>query len=127
MIICHEPYFFYGLNPWEVNTPWYKPLKAYCNPVTLKKMKMLIENDICIYVAHSNWDHLPNLGMGDSVARCLGFDRKISRNGVVVTYQINPCSLGELVEYVKERIKMKKLRVAGDLSMKVEKVAVGFG
>ena len=123
LIIAHEPLILYETNL----TTWYTRARLECHPSNLKRMKLLLNNDMCVVVAHSNWDMKPELGMGDTLKRLYGFTDEISRDGVVAVYRTEPTTLAGLARMVKDKLGLESVRVAGDLEMQVERVGLGWG
>jgi len=122
LLLIHEPSLFY-----DNNSPWHTSLLPETNPVNLKKKRLLIEHNICVYTAHSNWDLQKSVGMQPTFAKALGLTDEIKRDVAVGIYRIQPMSFSELIDQVKAAIGLQHMRVQGDLNKVIETVAVGFG
>jgi len=122
LLIIHEPHLFYNNN-----SPWYTCLLEETNPVNLQKKKLLIEHDICVYTAHSNWDLQQTVGMQPTFAKALGFTDEIRRDKAVGVYSIDKSTFAELTSIVKRKTGLQQLRLQGDPKQIVETVVVGFG
>jgi len=122
MLLIHEPSLFYDNNP-----PWHTSLLQETNPVNLKKKKLLIDNNICVYTAHSNWDLQKDVGMQPTFAKALGLTDEIKRDIAVGVYRVQPMTFSDLIEKVKAAIGLEHVRVQGDMDKVIKTVAVGFG
>ena len=122
MLLIHEPHLFY-----DNNSPWHTSLLPETNPVNLEKKRLLIENNIVVYTAHSNWDLQRDVGMQPTFAKALGFRDEIKRDRAVGVYRIETVSFSELIQRVKDVIGLQHLRVQGTPSKRITTVAVGFG
>ena len=122
MLLIHEPGIFYGNQQ-----PWHTCLAEETNPVNLAKKRLLTENDLCVYTAHSNWDLQPEVGMQPTFARALGFTHELKRDIAVGIYRIDPQPFSQLIDHVKKATGLAQLRVQGDDERRVSVVAVGFG
>jgi len=123
MLLVHEPHVFHS----NANTNWHTPVTADTNPANLAKMKILIDNRICVYVAHSNWDLQPEVGMQPTVARAFGFSDEIKRDKALGVYRVGPIRFDQLIAKVKNATGLDHLRVQGDNEQIIETVALGFG
>ncbi len=122
MIISHEPELWrYYESPWHTN------LQPQTIEFNLKKIRTLVDRGMCVYTAHSNWDMQPELGMGPSLAKALNFTDLIRRDVAVGVYRVGPMRFDALVKLVKDRMKLKQLRVQGDPKKRVETVVLGWG
>jgi len=122
MLLIHEPGLFY-----ENNAPWHTCLLPETNPVNLKKKQLLIENGICVYTAHSNWDLQKHVGMQPTFAKALGLTKEIKRDIAVGIYLIQTMPFSDLIDKVKTVTGLKHMRVQGDRDKLITTVAVGFG
>jgi len=122
LLLIHEPGLFY-----ENSAPWHTTLLPDTNPVNLKKKQLLIENNICVYTAHSNWDLQKHVGNQPTFAKALGLTKEIKRDIAVGVYQVQPMTFSDLIEKVKTATGLKHMRVQGDRDKLIKTVAVGFG
>jgi putative NIF3 family GTP cyclohydrolase 1 type 2 len=121
-LLIHEPHLFYSNN-----SPWHTCLQVETNPVNLRKKKLLLDNGICVYTAHSNWDLQTTVGMQPTVAKALGFTREIRRDRAVGIYAVDRMAFSDLIKKVKRAVGLETLRVQGSPHQIIETVAVGFG
>ena len=121
-ILLHEPSLFFWTK-----SPWHTSLPPETNPVNLMKKRLLIENDICVYTAHTNWDLQRDVGMQPTFARALGFTQRIKRDGALGVYRVGPMPFSQLIQRVKWVTGLSHLRVQGDDETNIETVIVGFG
>jgi len=122
MLLIHEPQLF-SRN----RSCWHTCLEEDMNPVNLKKKKLLIDNGICVYTAHSNWDMQATVGMQPTFARALGFTDELKRDTAVGIYRVNRMPFSELAKGVKKVVGLEQLRIQGNPEKIIETVAVGFG
>ncbi len=122
MLLIHEPSLFY-----DNNSHWHTSLLQETNPVNLKKKQLLIENNICVYTAHSNWDLQKDVGMQPTFAKALGLTEEIRRDVGVGVYRVQSMSFSDLIAKVKSAIGLQHIRVQGDPDKTITTVAVGFG
>jgi len=122
MLLIHEPEPFIAES-----SKWYSTFLTGTHPVNLARQRLLLENDICVYTAHSNWDSQPDVGMQPTLAKALGLSDEIKRDGAVGIYRIAAMSFGELATEVKARLRLGHLRYQGNREQAVSTVALGFG
>ncbi len=122
LLLIHEPMLFY-----ENNVPWHTCLLPETNPVNLKKKQLLIENRICVYTAHSNWDLQKSVGMQPTFAKALGFTKEIKRDIAVGIYRVKAMPFSNLINKVKTATGLKHMRIQGDRDKLITTVVVGFG
>jgi putative NIF3 family GTP cyclohydrolase 1 type 2 len=122
MLLCHEPELFRWYK-----SPWHTNRLPETMPYNLRKMKRLLDHDICVYTAHSNWDLQKEVGMEPTLAKALGFKEQIRRDVAVGIYRVGPMSFGSLITHVKTRMKLDHVRMQGDPDMEVKSVVLGFG
>ena len=122
LLLIHEPSLFYNND-----SPWHASLLPETTPVNLKKQQLLIEHNICVYTAHSNWDLQKSVGMQPTFAKSLGLTREIKRDGAVGIYRVETMPFSELIDKVKAATGLKHMRVQGDRDKLITTVAVGFG
>jgi putative NIF3 family GTP cyclohydrolase 1 type 2 len=122
LLLIHEPGLFY-----ENRSPWHTTLLLDTNPVNLKKKQLLIENNICVYTAHSNWDLQEQVGNQPTFAKALGFTKEIKRDIAVGVFEIPPTSFSDLIDKVKTAVGLEHMRVQGDHDKLIKTVVVGFG
>lgn len=122
LLLIHEPRLFY-----ENSSPWHTTLLPDTNPINLKKKQLLIDNSICVYTAHSNWDLQEQVGNQPTFAKALGFTKEIKRDIAVGVYEIQHMTFSDLIDKVKTAIGLEHMRVQGDRNRLIKTVAVGFG
>jgi len=122
LLLIHEPILFY-----ENNEILHTTLLPETIKFNLKKKQLLIENGICVYTAHTNWDLQKDVGNQPTFAKALGLTKEIKRDIAVGVYQVQPMSFSELIDKVKTATGLKHMRVQGDRDRIIETVAVGFG
>lgn len=124
LILSHHPFIFKGLRTLSLDTK-----KG-------RLIKNLIENDIAIYVAHTNLDKA-EFGLNDYVAKKLGLrdivslvpeeDLKEDHGLGKIGDLERPLSADEWIAVVKENLAIEDLYGAGQVSQKIKKVALCTG
>lgn len=119
MIISHHPLFFEEIKKLDFST---------------KKGKMIetiIKNDILVYSVHSNIDRAPK-GMNDMIKKKLkiqdsevllqGIENEFTGYGIIGKI-IEIKNIGDLSNYLKEKLNIENLRIYGDLYKNLNKIA----
>jgi putative NIF3 family GTP cyclohydrolase 1 type 2 len=122
MLLTHEPTLFFWTK-----SDWHTSLPPETNPVNLRQKRLLIEHDMCVYTAHTNWDLQREVGMLPTSARALGFTDRVTRDHAIGIYRVGPLPFSQLIERVKKTTGLARLRVHGDDGRPIETVALGFG
>ncbi|MCD8390967.1 MAG: Nif3-like dinuclear metal center hexameric protein [Firmicutes bacterium] len=122
MIISHHPMFFNPIKRIVYGTP------------EGDAVKMLIENGIAVYAAHTNMDVAPG-GINDRLARMLGLEniKVLEKNDICDGAGLGrygdlpqPQKYSEFVKRVSELLRTP-VRYTGDESRMISKAAVGSG
>lgn len=134
LIITHHPMIFKGIK--QINT----------SSIVGEKVIKLIKNNISLYTAHTNLD-AANSGVSDILAEKLKLhnskilnitskeslynnklDRVAEEIGIGRVGELEEeMTLGAFVQSVKEQLELDNVRVVGNLSEKIKKVAVSPG
>ena len=125
MLVVHEALFFV-----EQRSPWYNEPTTWAKLANRRRIKILLDNGMCVYRCHSNWDACPKYGVVDSIAEKLGFVKEVARSRFGRVYEINPVSLEEFAETIRRRLDDLVVRFVGDPEVVITKVAPlvgGFG
>lgn len=123
MLLTHHPLLFKGLK--SVNE----------EDFIGRRVRKLIQNDICYYAMHTNFDVL---GMADAAAEEMNlsasqvlhvtFEDDISKEGIGRYGKLpRMMTLKECAEYVKQRFSLQGVRVYGDLRQMVDVAAISPG
>lgn len=123
MILSHHPILFRGIKRVDYDTP------------TGEMLKLLIQNNISVYAAHTNMDTAP-CGINTRLAEIFNLenvkileqhtertDSGLGRFGDLK----EEITLKELCDIVKEKLKTPGLRVTGDLNRKINRLCVAGG
>ena len=120
LIIVHHPLIFQAMK--AINTDTYKG----------KVIEKLIKSDIALYVAHTNFD-VSGYGMNTILANMLNLENQkvleltTEDEGLGKVGIVNPTSMKEYINIVKDTFKVKNARFIGDLNNVVSKVAITGG
>lgn len=123
MIVSHHPILLSGIKRIDYSTP------------TGKMLKLLIENNIPLFAAHTNMD-TANGGISDALAELFG----LNDVNILEQYTDNPeaglgrygklksaVKLSKLAEITKEKLKTPCVRVCGNLDTVISTLAVASG
>lgn len=112
LIITHHPFIF-------------RPIKRidFCDAKG-RAIKLLIENGISVYSAHTNLDKAEG-GINTTLCDILGGSNGES-DGLGVKFGTAPVRLGDFARFVSEKLKDKSVRIVGDPDKVISRVyAVG--
>ncbi len=120
LLITHHPLIFSGMK------------SVTAKDFIGKRVFDLIQNDICYYAMHTNFDVM---GMADAVAdeleleKCqvldVTFQDEISKEGIGRIGELSrTMSLEECAKYVKDKCRLSSVRVFGDSQQLVDTVAL---
>ena len=123
MIVAHHPLIFSKIN------------KVVASDFLGKRIMKMIQNKICCYCMHTNFDVM---GMADAAADELGllqsevlmvtYEDDISKEGIGrYGFLKDICSLQELAERVKHIFDLEQVMVYGDAEAEVAKAAISTG
>ncbi|MBQ3517473.1 MAG: Nif3-like dinuclear metal center hexameric protein [Lachnospiraceae bacterium] len=123
MIVAHHPLIFSKIN------------KVVASDFLGKRIMKMIQNKICCYCMHTNFDVM---GMADAAADELGllqsevlmvtYEDDISKEGIGrYGFLKDICSLRELAERVKHIFDLEQVMVYGDAEAEVAKAAISTG
>ena len=120
LILTHHPLIFK------------KPSSITTDTLQGKKIIKLIQNDINLYSAHTNWDSV-RAGINDTIVDMLGFksDEIIDKNkidenagiGRIVTLE-NTLTLDEVMDICYKTFGLSGLRYSGDEDKVIKKIAI---
>lgn len=121
LIIAHHPLLFKAINQIDTEQP------------IGRMIQKIVKHNITVYAAHTNLD-ITNGGINDMLSDQLALlDREImlpiEKNGDQVGLGIvgklkETMDLATFAQFVKEQMSVPSLRVIGDLTRKVKKVAI---
>ncbi len=110
-IITHEPTFYNHLD--ELN--WVKEK----NNTLLEKQALLEKHRIAVWRFHDYWHaHIPD-GVSYGVARKIGWEKYFTGEDLLV---VPETSLKDMARQVKQKLKIRQVRVIGDLSQSCRRV-----
>jgi putative NIF3 family GTP cyclohydrolase 1 type 2 len=117
LIISHEPTFYSHLD---------KTAGFENDPVYKAKQAFIEKHHLVVWRFHDHWHmHYPD-GIMVGMTKALGWEKyRVSENGPF--YTLPETTLGALAANVRDRLKIRTLRVIGDPAMKVTKVGFSPG
>jgi len=88
LLICHHPLLFYPVSTlrWEI----------------CERLKIALENEISVYVMHTNFDRAPD-GTNDTLAQLLGLE-DVERLDMGCVGEVEQCSVEEFAMFISERL-----------------------
>lgn len=119
LLICHEqlqmPYPWRGNGDLGEHLTW---------PVNYNRISRLAKHEITLFRAHGTLDHFC---IHRAFVELLGLGEPIIEDGFVTLFEIEPVTVRELVEDVKQRTAMAAVRVTADLERVVSRVGLPWG
>ena len=122
LLVGHESLYY----PYDVINSPNPPASWEGWPVNRQRRELLTQHDLTFLRVHGSLDEI--CIFDDFVAR-LGLATSVYADGLVKVFEIEPCTLGELVERVKARMGMPALRVSAARGMDqvVHRVGLPWG
>ena len=122
MIVAHEVPLFY-----DKRIPWFQSRSTECKQANLGRLRCLLEEDICVYRTHTNWDVVPRHGNVDAFGAVMGWPQEIARGYLTRVYQVPPIPVRQLAEKVKRKLDIPRVRVTGDIERTITRVGTAIG
>jgi putative NIF3 family GTP cyclohydrolase 1 type 2 len=122
LLICHESLYY----PYDVINSQDKPDGWENWQVNRQRKELLEKYDLSCLRIHGSADEI---SIFDIFAEDLGLGAPSFEDGFVKVFDIPQCSLGDLIERVKERMRMSYVRVSTvtGLDQKVSRVGLPWG
>ena len=118
MIITHEPTYYTGLD----DTSWLGH-----DPVYEAKKKLIDEHRIAIWRFH-DYMHLAKTDLiYDGLKKELGWEAYQADPSSPWVYEIEQTTVGSLVDFLKDRLDMKTIRIVGQADMTCSRIGVLVG
>lgn len=124
VIVTHEPTFHW--DDVRSDKAEYE-IAAERNTPVAAKQELLDKHSMAVIRIHDLWDGFPEHGITDSLARSLNWRKRITDRTQVPVFEVRPVPLGEVARYVKVRLRLRAVRVVGDMSADVSKIALAVG
>ncbi len=124
VIVTHEPTFYWddvGGQKSELEIA-----AAHGTPTDFKQ-KLLDQHGVAIIRIHDAWDFYPDWGIVDSLAKLLNWKNRTTDRDRTPVFQIRPVPFGEVCRYVKVALRLRAVRVIGDMAKDVTRVALLVG
>jgi len=122
MIITHEVPLFY-----DKPISWFQSRSTECKQANLARLRYLVEGDICVYRAHTNWDVVPKYGNVDAFGTAMGWTQEIARGYLTRVYQVAPISVRQVAEEVQHKLGIPRVRVVGDVERRITRLGTAIG
>jgi len=118
LVLCHEeltfPYEFRDSG--AIRYLWWRP--------NARRLALLGEHRMAVYRAHGMLDRYCIL---DDFGRFLGLPEPVVSEGYIRIYEVDPVTVRELAEQVKQRTGLPYVRVTGDLDQVVRRIGAPWG
>jgi len=124
LVVSHEfPYFPHAPSNW-----WRNQAEMLAKPVNLARLRILEAHRMCLYRVHAPIDFAPGWGIVDAFGEALGFGPAKARDCAVVMYELaRPEKLDDLAQRVKKTMGLPAVRVAGEPSRPISRIATAVG
>ncbi len=121
LIICHEELLF----------PYLKDMLPAGELKTLpdwvanhKRLEIIQKNNLCVIRSHYRADQKFNV---DELARTMGLPEPIEQNFIARIYKIDHITVRNFAEQVKEKLKIDKLKIIGNLNFSIRRLGIAIG
>lgn len=118
LIITHEPTYFTGND----ELGWLEK-----DPVYLAKKKLIDDHGIAIWRYHDHMHMAETDRIYDGLIRQLGWSDRLAEENKPWVYVIDPTTVGELAEFLKEKLSMNVLQMVGRPDMACSRIGVLVG
>jgi putative NIF3 family GTP cyclohydrolase 1 type 2 len=119
LLITHEGLFYSHMDHTEI---------LENNPVYLEKRNLIKESEIAIFRFHDYWHRYQPDGIMVGLVRALGWQSYIIENQQAATILTIPAmNVTEIADYVKGKLGIGHVRVAGDLSVQATRIGLLAG
>ena len=118
LVITHEPTFYDHFDKLDV-------LDAEHDSVTATKRAFIREHHMVVVRMHDHWHRRSPEPMATDLARVLGWDRY--RGASEFLYRVPETRLAELAAAIRQRLPAPTMRVVGDSTLRVTKIALSPG
>jgi putative NIF3 family GTP cyclohydrolase 1 type 2 len=116
LVITHEPTFYDHMDRRE-------PLEQEHDAVFAAKQAFLTQHKLVVWRFHDHWHRRHPDGIEAGMVRALGWERYQSAANEFL-FVMPETSVKELAAQVRDRLRVRTMRVIGDPDMKVTKVAM---
>jgi putative NIF3 family GTP cyclohydrolase 1 type 2 len=120
LVITHEPTFYDHFDKLDV-------LEAEHDSVTAVKRVFIREHHMVVVRMHDHWHRRHPEPMATDLARVLGWEGERYRGASEFLYRLPETTLAELAATIRRRLPAPTLRVVGDSTMRVTKIALSPG
>jgi putative NIF3 family GTP cyclohydrolase 1 type 2 len=117
LVITHEPTFYNHID----KTDWLKN-----DPVFQSKMKFLEDHGLVVWRFHDYWHRHEPDGIVTGVIRELRWDWAVDAQNPNI-YHLAETTLGELAQFLKDRLHIRTVRLAGDPTMSCKTIGMLVG
>ena len=123
LMVTHEPLWW---DHWGRERQWEGKEPG------IERRRVLDEAGLAVIRLHDTWDNWPRIGIRDSFARGLGFDKFVGEDSTRwrATYEVPAQTLRSLARHVAEKVRPlgeDAVQVIGDPDMIVTRPSIGVG
>jgi len=121
LIICHEELLF----PYLKDRLSAKRLKTLPDWIANhKRLEIIQKNNLCVIRSHYRADKKFNV---DELARTIGLPEPIEQNSIASIYKIDHIPVRSFVKQVKEKLRIDRVKVIGNMDFPVKKLGIAIG
>jgi putative NIF3 family GTP cyclohydrolase 1 type 2 len=116
LVIAHEPTFYSHQDTKDA-------LRQANDPVWAEKEKFIADHKMVVFRFHDHWHMRRPDGVQEGMTRALGW-QKYQNAGAPNFYTLPETTLSSLASTIREKLKIRTLRVVGDPQLKATKIAL---
>ncbi len=116
-VITHEPTFYSHLDTTDALAQ---------NPTYQFKADFIRKHDVVVFRFHDHWHARRPDGIATGMAQALGWEKNVNPQDPRA-FQFSPTPLMRFVKDIEVRLQAKTIRVVGDPSLPVSRVAANWG
>lgn len=122
LFVTHEPTFY--------NHPDHHLEEHFQHEGVRKKLQLIEEHHMTILRCHDVWDQLPEIGIPDSWAKFLGYQKPIGGEGYFRVYDGGGKPAGEIAQSIANCIRdlgQESVQLVGPANKQVSRICLGTG
>ena len=121
LIICHEELMF----PYLKDMLTAEDLKALPDwAANLERLEIMQKNNLSVIRSHYRADQKFNV---DELAMSIGLPKPIEQNSIARIYKMDHITVRNFVKQVKEKLKIDKVKIIGNLDFSIKKLGIAIG
>ena len=89
-----------------------------------KRLEIIQKNNLSVIRSHYRADQKFNV---DELAKTIGLSEPIEQNSIARIYNTDHITVRNFVKQVKEKLKIDKVKIIGELSFPIKRIGVAIG